>query len=58
MAKKAGRGTTKSIFFKNRETNFIVPWALTGVSDDGASSGNLNSKRVIIAKDKGDFIIV
>jgi|GEM_PF-1894905 len=81
MAKKAGRGTTKNIFFKNQEMNFTVLRALMGVSDDGATigeclrvvqntkngdnetfikewqlAGNLNLKRAIIARGKGDFI--
>lgn len=55
MAKKAGRETTKSIFFKNRETNFIVPRALTGVSDDGASIGEC--LRVVENTKNGDIEI-
>ncbi len=39
MAKKAGRGTTKNIFFKNQEMNFTVLRALMGVYDDGATIG-------------------
>ena len=39
MAKKAGRGSTKNIFFKNQEMNFTVLRALMGVYDDGATIG-------------------
>lgn len=39
MAKEAGRGTTKNIFFKDQEMNFKVLRALMGVSDDGATIG-------------------
>ena len=39
MAKKAGKGTTKNIFFKNQEMNFTVIRALMGVYDDGATIG-------------------
>ena len=81
MAKKAGRGTIKNIFFKDQEMNFTILRALMGVYDDCATLGeclqvvqntkngdnetfikewqwigNLNLKRAIIAKDKGDFI--
>ena len=39
MAKKAGRGTTKNIFFKNQEMNFTVLRALMGIYDYGATIG-------------------
>lgn len=52
MAKKAGRGTTKNIFFKNQEMNFTVLRALMGVYDDGATMGEC--LRVIQNTKNGD----
>jgi hypothetical protein len=53
MAKKAGRGTTKNIFFKNQEMNFTVLRALMGVYDDGATIGEC--LRVVQNTKNGDI---
>lgn len=53
MAKKAGRATTKNIFFKNQEMDFTVLRALMGVYDDGATIGEC--LRVVQNTKNGDI---
>jgi hypothetical protein len=53
MAKKAGRGTTKNIFFKDQEMNFTVLRALIGVYDGGATVGEC--LKVIQNTKNGDY---
>lgn len=52
MAKKAGRGTTKNVFFKNQEMHFTVVRALMGVYEDGATIGEC--LQVVINTKNGD----